>query len=68
MPRPPETPAVLIDETIAERNIRAAAQDQFDGLGVALRHTIKTHKLIHFARMPVEAGASGFAAWRERSR
>jgi D-serine deaminase-like pyridoxal phosphate-dependent protein len=58
MQRPPETPAVLIDETIAERNIRDA-QDRFDGLGVALRPHIKTHKLIHFARMQVEAGAKG---------
>lgn len=54
----PETPAVVIDEAVALRNIRAA-QARFDALGVKLRPHIKTHKLIHFARMQVAAGATG---------
>lgn len=54
----PETPAVLIDERIALRNI-AEAQARFDALGVTLRPHIKTHKLIHFARAQRAAGAAG---------
>ena len=53
-----ETPCVLIDEDIVERNI-ARAQAQFDDLGVALRPHIKTHKLIRFARKQLGAGAVG---------
>jgi D-serine deaminase-like pyridoxal phosphate-dependent protein len=53
-----ETPAVLIDEAIAERNIRSA-QAQFDALGIRLRPHIKTHKLIAFARKQIAAGATG---------
>ena len=58
MPQTFETPAVLIDEAVAMRNIRAA-QSRFDALGVALRPHIKTHKLIHFARAQIAAGARG---------
>ncbi len=53
-----ETPAILIDEDIAERNIRSA-QTQFDALGVRLRPHIKTHKLVAFARKQIAAGATG---------
>jgi D-serine deaminase-like pyridoxal phosphate-dependent protein len=53
-----ETPSVLIDEDIVDRNI-AAAQAQFDRLGVALRPHIKTHKLVRFARKQLGAGATG---------
>lgn len=53
-----ETPAVLIDEDIVERNIREA-QAQFDRVGVGLRPHIKTHKLVRFARKQLAAGAVG---------
>jgi len=53
-----ETPAVLIDEDIVDRNI-AAAQAQFSRLGVALRPHIKTHKLVRFAQKQIAAGAVG---------
>lgn len=53
-----ETPAVLIDEDIADRNI-AAAQAQFNRLGIGLRPHIKTHKLVRFARKQIAAGAVG---------
>ena len=53
-----DTPAVLIDDTIAARNI-VAAQRQFDAIGVRLRPHIKTHKLIGMARRQREAGAMG---------
>jgi D-serine deaminase-like pyridoxal phosphate-dependent protein len=53
-----ETPAVLIDETVARRNIERY-QNYCDQHGMALRPHIKTHKLPHFARMQVEAGAIG---------
>ena len=58
MPSVFETPAVVIDEDIVDRNIRAA-QAEFDRLGIALRPHIKTHKLIHFARAQIDAGARG---------
>lgn len=53
-----ETPGVLVDEDIVDRNI-AAAQSQFTNLGIALRPHIKTHKLVRFARKQVAAGAIG---------
>lgn len=53
-----ETPGVLIDEDIVDRNI-AAAQARFDRLGIALRPHIKTHKLIRFAEKQISAGAVG---------
>lgn len=53
-----ETPCVLIDEDIVRRNI-AAAQAQFDALGVNLRPHIKTHKLVRFAKAQLAAGAVG---------
>lgn len=53
-----ETPAVLVDETIARANI-SACQAYFDKHGMALRPHIKTHKLPRFARLQLEAGARG---------
>jgi D-serine deaminase-like pyridoxal phosphate-dependent protein len=53
-----ETPGVLIDEDIVDRNI-ASAQAQFDHLGIALRPHIKTHKLVRFAKKQIAAGAIG---------
>jgi D-serine deaminase-like pyridoxal phosphate-dependent protein len=55
-----DTPAVLIDLDVVERNI-AAAQAQFDRLGIALRPHIKTHKLPHIGRLQLDAGAAGIA-------
>ncbi|MBS7805880.1 D-TA family PLP-dependent enzyme [Rhizobiales bacterium TNE-4] len=53
-----ETPAVLIDEDIVDRNI-AAAQGEFNRLGIAFRPHIKTHKLVRFAKKQIAAGAIG---------
>lgn len=57
-PKAVETPCVLIDEAIVERNI-AAAQKRFDALGLALRPHVKTHKLTRFAQKQIAAGAVG---------
>ncbi len=53
-----ETPCVLIDEDVVDRNI-AEAQARFDRLGIALRPHIKTHKLVRFARKQLAKGAVG---------
>ena len=53
-----DTPAVLIDTAIVDRNI-AACQNYFDSHGIALRPHIKTHKLPEFARRQIAAGAVG---------
>jgi D-serine deaminase-like pyridoxal phosphate-dependent protein len=53
-----ETPCVLIDLDIAERNIRRF-QDHCDRSGIALRPHIKTHKLPQLARAQIDAGAVG---------
>lgn len=55
-----ETPSVLIDLDIMERNI-AAMQKRCDGLGIQFRPHIKTHKIPDIARLQVAAGASGIA-------
>ena len=55
-----ETPAVLIDLDIAEANI-AAAQRQFDAMGVQFRPHIKTHKIPRLARLQLREGAHGIA-------
>jgi D-serine deaminase-like pyridoxal phosphate-dependent protein len=54
----PETPALVIDEGIALANI-ARFQAHCDAAGLALRPHIKTHKLPHFARAQIAAGACG---------
>jgi D-serine deaminase-like pyridoxal phosphate-dependent protein len=53
-----ETPGVLIDLDILERNIRRAAE-QCGRHGIALRPHIKTHKMPPLAQRQVEAGAVG---------
>jgi len=53
-----ETPAVVIEETIATRNIKAF-QDYCSQNALNLRPHIKTHKLPHFARLQIKAGARG---------
>lgn len=53
-----ETPAFVVREAVALRNIRAF-QDYCDKVGLRLRPHIKTHKLVRFAREQVAAGAHG---------
>lgn len=53
-----DTPAVLIDLDILERNLRRA-QDYLTSHEIRFRPHIKTHKLPQIARMQVEYGASG---------
>lgn len=53
-----ETPAVLIDMPVVERNIERA-QALFDGIGVQFRPHIKTHKIPQMARKQMQAGACG---------
>ena len=55
-----DTPCVLIDLDIVERNI-ARAQRQFDALGIGFRPHIKTHKIPLLAQMQLQAGAIGIA-------
>lgn len=53
-----DTPAIVIDEVIAKHNIQSF-QSHCDNAGLALRPHIKTHKMIHFAKMQIAAGAAG---------
>lgn len=53
-----DTPAVLIDLDIAERNLKTA-QDYADKHGLKLRPHVKTHKLPRFAREQMALGAVG---------
>ncbi|MEP6758157.1 MAG: alanine racemase [Actinomycetota bacterium] len=53
-----DTPALLFDLDIVERNIAEMAAVAADA-GVALRPHAKTHKSPEIARMQVDAGASG---------
>ncbi|MDQ4060503.1 MAG: D-TA family PLP-dependent enzyme [Pseudomonadota bacterium] len=53
-----DTPAVLIDLDVVERNIRRL-QDHLDRHGLANRPHIKTHKIPALAKMQIDAGASG---------
>jgi D-serine deaminase-like pyridoxal phosphate-dependent protein len=56
----PQTPALLIDETIVARNIsRLAAYAKAHGIGV--RPHTKTHKSIEMAHRQITAGAMGLA-------
>ena len=55
-----ETPSVLIDLDIMQRNI-ARMQAHCNELGLAFRPHIKTHKIPDIARMQIEAGAVGIA-------
>jgi D-serine deaminase-like pyridoxal phosphate-dependent protein len=56
-----ETPAVLIDLDVVERNI-ARCQKRCDELGLAVRPHIKTHKLPLLAHAQLAAGAVGVTA------
>jgi len=53
-----ETPCLVIDVQKARENI-VAMQRAASALNCALRPHIKTHKMPYFARMQVEAGATG---------
>ncbi|MBS6646119.1 MAG: alanine racemase [Clostridiaceae bacterium] len=53
-----ETPCIVIDVNQVRQNVRAM-QAAVDEAGCALRPHIKTHKMAYFARMQLEAGASG---------
>jgi D-serine deaminase-like pyridoxal phosphate-dependent protein len=53
-----DTPCVLIDETILDRNI-ARAQEHCARHGIAMRPHIKTHKTPEIARKQMAAGAVG---------
>lgn len=53
-----QTPAVLVDIGVAERNIRRF-QDYADRHGLKVRPHIKTHKLPAMAEMQLDAGAVG---------
>ncbi|NIA70565.1 D-TA family PLP-dependent enzyme [Pelagibius litoralis] len=53
-----ETPAVVIDEAVARRNIEQY-QAHCNQHGLSLRPHIKTHKLPHFAKAQIAAGAVG---------
>jgi len=53
-----ETPFVSIDLKTVANNI-ARTQAHFDGLGMALRPHIKTHKIPALARRQIDAGARG---------
>lgn len=53
-----ETPAFVVREAVALRNIRAF-QAHCDRAGLALRPHIKTHKLIRLAQAQIAAGARG---------
>lgn len=55
-----ETPSILIDLDLMERNI-AAMQKRCDDLGIQFRPHIKTHKIPDIARRQLEAGAVGIA-------
>jgi D-serine deaminase-like pyridoxal phosphate-dependent protein len=55
-----ETPAILIDLDVVERNA-AHMQDKADRHGVALRPHIKTHKIPELALMQLRLGAAGVA-------
>ncbi|MCB9458343.1 MAG: alanine racemase [Anaerolineaceae bacterium] len=55
-----ETPSVLIDLDVMERNI-ATMQARCDALGLQFRPHIKTHKLPEIAHMQLDAGAVGIA-------
>ncbi|MGQ9907338.1 MAG: alanine racemase [Candidatus Flexifilum sp.] len=55
-----DTPSVLVDLAIMERNIQRM-QALCDEHGVAFRAHVKTHKIPAIARMQIEAGAIGIA-------
>ncbi|HYK95816.1 MAG TPA: alanine racemase [Candidatus Dormibacteraeota bacterium] len=58
LPADIDTPAVVIDLDIVERNARRLG-DALAARGIALRPHAKTHKSVALARLQLEAGASG---------
>ncbi len=55
-----DTPAVLIERSILEENVRSM-QELADGRSVNLRVHIKTHKIPELAKLQIKAGAVGIA-------
>lgn len=55
-----ETPAVLVDLDVLERNVRRMAE-RAQAAGVKLRPHAKTHKCPDIARLQVQAGARGLS-------
>ncbi|MFH1566824.1 MAG: D-TA family PLP-dependent enzyme, partial [Gemmatimonadota bacterium] len=55
-----DTPALVVDLDVLERNIRDLQAD-CDRLGIGLRVHTKTHKTPAIARLQVAAGAIGIA-------
>lgn len=53
-----DTPCVLVDLDIVERNLQAA-QQLSESMSLPLRPHIKTHKLPRFAKRQIELGARG---------
>jgi D-serine deaminase-like pyridoxal phosphate-dependent protein len=53
-----DTPAFVVDEVIAKRNIKRF-QEHCEKQGLALRPHIKTHKTVHFAKVQMDSGAVG---------
>jgi D-serine deaminase-like pyridoxal phosphate-dependent protein len=58
LPAELDTPAVVIDIDVVERNARRL-QTELDRRGVALRPHVKTHKSLALARIQRDAGARG---------
>ena len=59
--RVPRTPALVIDETVAGRNLaKLAAYAERSGIGV--RPHTKTHKSVEMAKRQIDAGAIGLTA------
>lgn len=56
-----DTPALLIDMDVLEKNL-GAMQQKADASGALLRPHIKAHKIPQLARMQVEMGAAGVTA------
>lgn len=55
-----ETPAVLVDLDVVERNVSRMAGWAREA-GVSLRPHAKTHKIVRIGRMQLDAGASGIS-------
>lgn len=56
-----ETPCIVIDERVAKENIQRM-QQKVSEYGCKLRPHIKTHKMPYFAKLQLEAGASGICS------
>ncbi len=56
-----DTPRLIVDRVILDANI-ARVQAIADGLGLALRPHVKTHKSLDVARLQLAAGARGLTA------